>query len=303
MFYLLSKWTETIFSKPLTWIEKYANIHSQILTNHIITMNKELLLHIGLSENEADVYLALLEKGMLSVAQLAKTTKSKRANLYNILTHLAARGAVEKVMKKGVAYFQANDPQNLLILAEQQEEQLRHHREALELVMPSLKSLYQFSNEKPSVSSFEGIGGLKKIYDDINKTKKNILLLRSVFDNDRADLDRLVHQQIERQVEAGIRTRVIAPLVSNTKEKILNFDKKNLVERRIVSREQFTLPAQIIVYENKVAVTDLKGKALVSTLIENESIAQTFRILFEYIWSQTKKEDQGIRKKLKESKP
>lgn len=262
-------------------------------------MNRELLLHIGMTENEAAVYGALLALGTVSVGELTKETALKRSNLYNILESLIGRGAAVKTEKKGVAYFQATDPESLRALAYRQEEQARHHRESLELALPSLQSLYQLANAKPSTHSFEGVAGVQRVYDDIIRTKKDILLMRSVYDNDLPELKKTVDAQIRRQVKNGIRTRVIAPFVPNTQYRFLHLDEKNLVERRMVPKEQFTLPAQVIVYGNKVAITALQDKdAIISTIIENVHIAETMRMMFEYMWAKSEGEHAAFRSAL-----
>lgn len=254
-------------------------------------MNQELLKHIGLSDNEARVYTALLRGGVLSVSALTKQTKIKRSNLYHVTEALTKKGVIVKMMRHEVAHFQATDPEKLLILVEQQEEQLRHHREALELTLPDLKSLFHLSTQQPSVRSYEGIDGLKKIYEDILKQGKDIRLIRSVLDNNQAKLAQLVKRQIAKQVRAGIHARILAPLMPSTPAKILERDKSNLVERRIMPRDQFTLPSQVMLYGNTVALTDFDHPdTIISTVIENRSIAKTFGTLFEYIWEHSKEE-------------
>ena len=66
----------------------------------------------------------------------------------------------------------------------------------------------------------------------------------------------------------------------------LSPDESRLVTRRFAPRELFKLPAQIIIYANKVAITGLK-KTFVSTLIQNQNISDTFNAMFEYMWSKS----------------
>lgn len=257
-------------------------------------MDEELLKHIGLSENEAKTYLILLKKGSLSVGEAAKATRLKRSNLYNILESLAAKGAAKKVSIGGVVRFEASDPNRLLVLAEKQEEQIRHHKESLALVLPSLLSLYHLSSQKPSVRYYEGLEGLKRVYEDILRTGEDIRLIRSVYDNDREDLNRTVRAQVKKQVKAGIRVRMLAPLTRNTAVRLAE-DKANLINRRILPAEGFRLPAQVILYGDAVALTDLKNPdAIISTVIDNKNITETFRVIFEYMWEHAKGEHEQL---------
>jgi sugar-specific transcriptional regulator TrmB len=261
-------------------------------------MNKDLLLALGLNELEATSYLALLEHGTLSVSELSKNTKISRTNLYNVITALISKGVVEEVNIGKVARFQAQHPRNLLDLVSQKEKDIEESRKALELLLPSLQSLYKLTNYKPAIQVFEGIEGLKKIYADILRTKSDILLFRSVYDFEDEKMKKLVRTQIDKQVRANIHVRAIAPFDKTYTAKAITHDEQNLVTRKIVSPERFSLPAQILIYANKVAITDLKSSARISTLIENDAIAGTFRGLFEYIWETSETEDKEYRDQL-----
>lgn len=261
-------------------------------------MNLDLLVKIGLSDKESLVYLTLLELGVSPARTLIAKTKLKRGNLYDILYQLISRGVVEKTENKKVAAFRASPPENLLKIIENREQEVDGSKKLFENSLSSLKSLYNLTTKKPTVFYYEGLMGLKRIYEDILREKKNILLIRSIYDNNHKEIDDLILSQINKQIKAGIRTRAITPFVEDTPQAVLEKDKERLVERRIIQKEKLVLPGQIIIYGNKVAITDLKD-SFISTLIENENIAETFRILFNYVWDQAQEESEGIYKSIK----
>ena len=137
----------------------------------------------------------------------------------------------------------------------------------------------------------------KKLYDVLGLTtgdylevelyKGNCLLItpKELVDK-HPEIDKLVMKQIEAQVKRGIKTRAITPIVEGTREMIVAHDTERLVTRRLAKVEDLSLPAQVIIYANKVAITDLKG-TLISTLIENENIAESLKQLFEYMWARS----------------
>jgi len=258
-------------------------------------MNTDLLVKIGLNEKEALVYLTLLEIGISSAGVIISKTKLKRGNLYDILYRLISRGVVEKVEKKKVASFRATPPENLLKIIESKEQEIEESKKFFENSLSSLKSLYNLTTEKPTVFYYEGISGLKKIYEDINREKKDIMLIRSIYDDNHKEIDDLVLNQINKQAKAGIHTRAITPLVKDTPQTVLEKDEERLVERRIIAKEKLILPGQIIIYGDKVAITDLKD-SFISTLIENKNIAETFGTIFRYIWDQAEEESDEIYK-------
>jgi sugar-specific transcriptional regulator TrmB len=62
----------------------------------------DLLLGLGLSLNQAKVYLAILKLERTTVAQIAKFSKVRREDVYRILPILETMGLVERIMGKPV---------------------------------------------------------------------------------------------------------------------------------------------------------------------------------------------------------
>lgn len=256
-------------------------------------MLKETLISIGLSGEEAEIYLALLEHGSLTPSSIAKLTPIKRTYVYKICDGLKEKGLVS-VTKKGQSKAYAPlSPDYLLALAEKKKQEAEDSKNSIERLLSTLKEKYKAVDEKPIVQVYEGIEGLKKVYRDILEEKDDILLLRSFYDDKRPDLDTLITQQIGTQVKEGIHVRTITPLEDQTKEVFLKHDQSNLVKRHIIHSTTFELPSQVIIYKEKVAIISLK-KSIISTLIDNKDISDTFRMLFEFMWERTEVEHEEI---------
>ena len=117
-------------------------------------------------------------------------------------------------------------------------------------------SEFNLVSSLPGVESFEGITGLQKIYDDTIKTGKDVQLLRSIYDNDNPQLAKIVEKHIKLRVANKIHSQILTASHLATKEyptkDMSEQDEKNLVSRRVLPRAQFSLPAQVIIYGNKV---------------------------------------------------
>ncbi len=257
---------------------------------------KDVLMQIGLNEKEALVYEALLETGMVTAGTLIKKTGLKRGNLYDILHALIKKDLAESVTEKDVSHFRANSPKHLNALLTRKTAELSSAQQGLDRVFANLKSLYTVTTKKPAVSYFEGVAGLARIHEDIIKTGQQNYVFRSSLDRKEADFYALLRAHLRNRVAAGIHTKVLTPILDNTTKSIQE-DAANLVERRVIPKDQFLLPAQIIVYGNKVAITEIK-ETFISTLIEDKNIAATFLTLFQYIWEHAAQEDTDFRKNI-----
>lgn len=261
-----------------------------------IGMNKETLIKIGLSPEEAEVYLDLLEHGAESASVVASHTSVKRTYVYQVVKNLISRGLARELKEGKATKFEPSSPDVLLSLVEQKKSEANQAQILIENTLNELKTKYRAIESKPIIQSFEGINGLKRVYKDILEEKGDILLLRSIYDESKPDLAKTVSEQIKNQILRGIHVRTITPLVDSTQETFLKHDKERLVERHITHKQELSLPAQIIVYKTKVAIISLK-KEIVATLIDNKDIADTFSVMFEFMWNHTEEEHTEITSK------
>jgi len=122
-------------------------------------------------------------------------------------------------------------------------------------------------------------------------------LARSAFDSIFYQMQQqIAENQVKRQMELNIKVKVISPSIS-TLSKRIPLDKKRLTERRILSKDIFKTPSQLIIYNDVVSITTYK-EPLVTTVITHEDIAQTFTTMFMYIWRTSLPETQSLQKEL-----
>jgi hypothetical protein len=84
--------------------------------------------------------------------------------------------------------------------------------------------------------------------------------------------------------------------MEKTKDHYYHTDSQKLVERRIIQKTRFSLPAQILVWGDNVAIISMK-KSKIITVIQNKDISNTFRIIFEYIWDSAEEYHENVVKK------
>jgi sugar-specific transcriptional regulator TrmB len=256
-------------------------------------MSQSLWKTIGLTDKEADIYDLLIRKGEVLAATIIKESGLKRATVYKSLYALEKKGLVSKRDIKKKIHFRPESPDKLLSYAEEQIKLQERAKLDIQAMLPNLTSSYILSVEKPVVSIFEGVKGMQDVFDDINKTQTDILLYRSVYDDQHPELDTLIQKQIKQQVKLGIHTRTITPLAKQTKEVFTKYDEKNLVTRHIVDSHLLSLPSQILIYGEKVAIISLKNN-IVATVINHPDIAETFKKLFELLWIKTEVDHEQI---------
>lgn len=243
----------------------------------------------GLSSDQAEVYEALLKQGSVRAGQLPRRLGISRPQAYKILDDLINLGLATKEESPGKpAKFVPVHPFALQALLRKQQEQLDIAKYTVQGVMTSLISDYTNSSHVPGIRVIPDLDGIKELYGDVIGEKNDICLIRSTMDDDSADRRELVLAHIRKQVSSNIKTRLIGPLPTGvTLQELAKRDASRLTSRKVFDRERFSLPAQIMIYGNKVGITSYE-EPLMTTIIENKAIRETFSTIFEIMWGVAK---------------
>jgi sugar-specific transcriptional regulator TrmB len=118
---------------------------------------EEVLVELGLSKNEAAVYLKLSELGTSSAYKVARESGIFKANTYDALKRLAEKGLVSKEEIEGKVVYTALDPSLLMNLIESKKEKLSK-------IMPQLRLMQQFVKSESNVQIYKGTEALRNIF-------------------------------------------------------------------------------------------------------------------------------------------
>ena len=248
-------------------------------------MEEKILMDCGLSAEQVKVYLFLLKNGQAPAKRIATATGVGRTLTYKVLEQLIALELVEKKdnITKVTFFFPAH-PQGLKELAAKKLQTTEQATANLNSIYGALTSEFNMLLGKPNVQFFEGVEGLKKIYDDILSIGQEIRVISSPIEEGRKEILHLIREQIQKQVAQNIKTKAITPIGHQEIATPVAEDEKYLITRKIVPKDELHIPAQIIIYGEKVAITNFK-EGFINVLMESKYIADTFRIMFEYMWN------------------
>ncbi len=259
-------------------------------------LSRQALVQAGLTSGQSSIYEVLIQRGPLTATKLSFLAGVPRTLSYKVLDELRALELVVKKDEPGkVALFTPAHPLKLKELADKRLDEAKDAKKALDSALAKLISDFNTVAGQPGVRILEGVSGVAELYEDILNEGQPIRLVRSPRDNDIPELNGLIQSQIAEQQRLGITPRVITPLLPSTPHKVIASDKERGVERRIVPLDEFNIPAQVLIYANKVAITAFDSP-IITTIIENTAIRATFEIMFEYMWHKATPEHEKILK-------
>ncbi len=239
---------------------------------------------IGLTATEARLYELLLKLGEISAGRLIAETGLKRATVYKSLYALEKKRLVKKMTEGKIIHFRPEPPTSLISLAEEQYKTLERAKKDLQSLLPQLTSNYILAVEKPLVQIYEGVDGLKKIYEDTLKERKIIYAVAQISEIDPELHKWLKSTYVRKRAKFGIVAKVIISSGSFSKE-YTQRDKVELRETKMVESTQFPFQHEVDIYGDKVAFIHFKrGEALIGVVIHHPLIAQTMKAWFNLAW-------------------
>jgi len=131
-------------------------------------MNKQIiktLQDIGLSENEAAVYVAGLSLGPTTAIKIARQTGIKRPTVYTVIESLKEKGLMNIEIKGFKQHYVSENPDRL-------EEVLEQRKKELNKKIPELQALFNLKGEEGSIKYYEGLEGIKSVYEGMIKDIK-----------------------------------------------------------------------------------------------------------------------------------
>ena len=244
-------------------------------------MHHSELEELGLKEEEAKVYLAVLELGGSYVSAIAKKAGVHRVACYHTLGNLTKKGLMSSFTKNGVKYFAVESPK---ILVNQMEEKFSHAKK----ILPELMSITNTLAYKPKIQYYEGVQGIKNIFEDTLTAKSEMLGYTNLAELPEVVTEEYLRDYAARKIKKGLKTRMLSPIGKHALDYLKkyypkNFD-RNLVEILFINPKEFMFEYEITIYGNKVAIISLNPDELLGMIIESPIYAKTQKSIFSLAW-------------------
>jgi sugar-specific transcriptional regulator TrmB len=238
---------------------------------------------LGLSYDEAKIYLACLEYGPLSTSSIARITQIGRTNCYHHTEKLAKKGLLAVSQKGGNKSFSAENPQ---IIINKQKERLNIANQ----VLPELLALSSQNPQKPKIRFFEGPEGIQNIFGKMLEVGGKEIMSFSNFrklSEFFAGSD-FLQKHFSERIENKIKTRFISPRDEMSEEFIQNFFPKDYpkkyLEVFLISDTVFAFESEISIFPGFIAISNLSPKNPIGVLIENPELYHTQKAIFDLAW-------------------
>jgi len=240
----------------------------------------------GLSRGESKVYLSLVELGVSSVGAIVAKSGVSTSKVYEILNRLIKKGLVSHVEREGVKRFSAENPEQIVELLSIKEKEIIETKTELE---KNLSKIYERINsaQKTAVTTiYEGFKGMKYVFDkSLDELKKGDIMYLFGVSESTEEIRTYFYHYFKKQGKTGFKAKVIFDETAIEKAK----ERKNkFTEFRFMPKGTIT-PATITVYHNKTIIEVGNPNYILTILINNKEISESFKKNFELLWKIAKK--------------
>ncbi len=241
-------------------------------------MIKETLKQLGMTKNEIEVYLTLLNKNELSVNEIGSKSGLHRQVCYDALDRLLEKGFVSYITKNNKKYFKSLEPKKIL-------DYLNQKKEEVSAILPELNKIFFQQKEETEVEVIKGKTVIRTIYNDIFqvlKETKETLYAMGIEESKFHEFDTIaIQQHILRMKKYNLKEKLLA------KETGKYFFEGKQSEYRFIPEHLFN-PNPTHIYGDKIAIV-IWGKPTYGIIIKSKQVADANRKYFQILWKTAKK--------------
>lgn len=240
---------------------------------------------LDFSENEANLYIILLQRGSLTVSELAEKAKLNRTATYGHLTRLHEKGVISK--SKGMSNkVIANPPEHLHSLVEEKISNANVLKEQLPPIVTTLNTRFMqvSKNNVSDIKYYKGKNSVSAIYSDCLKSQT----IRSYFDV--KDLEQTFPEntlKFNTKISNNPKMKVYE-LVQKSPEAQAHIENSQTVKGHVFKflPEDIKLTSNdILIYDGKVAIINIADKDNVTGIVlHDKNYYENSKQIFDLLW-------------------
>jgi HTH-type transcriptional regulator, sugar sensing transcriptional regulator len=232
---------------------------------------------IGLSDNEAEVYLGALSSGPSTVQQLARASSVKRTTVYYVVEMLKKKGLLNVEVKGLKNLYVAESPEKLESIMEER-------KQLAQSVLPELLALYNLKGSDSFIKYYEGAEAIKSVYEGLLRDARpgDDYLVISDFERWYKLAPEYYQSFLERRAAMDLKIRVLTTDTRWAQDHLKTQSRYNWKIKLFPPGTQLT--TNVVIIPKKVVVHQLIPP-IIALVLENVSIVQYHRELFDIIWN------------------
>ena len=256
----------------------------------------------GLGSREVKVYNSCLNRKRALVSDIQKDTKLSRSTVYYVLDALIENKFISVAVKGKKKTYSVENPENIKLNLENRQAMIAESLKEFDSILPILNKSIQ-KNKKSIMRFYEGAESITKLQTNLFKQNPDtkVFIFSSKQNEDSKNFKRIFKNSIKSRLKNNIFANIITP-VTKTKISLKKFESEQLRETKYLPEDKFPFSSDIIIFPNFIHICSFgNDDSSFSILIEDESMVQTMKMIFDLCWEAAAKYDKEIMRKYQNS--
>jgi len=251
-------------------------------------MDTEPLRQLGLTEGEIKIYIALVRLGETTSGPIADESEVSMSKVYEILERLAKKGLVSHIIKNKTKYFEASDPNRLMVYLQEKQDTLKQQEDKLQKLIPKLELEQHIHPSEQTAQVYDGLKGIQTARERTLKimNKRDEMYIIGISKTPYDRLTPYFSEYHHRRYEKGIKCYYLYNEYARKSHGELSATYP-LSEVRYMPEGLIT-HAWMEIYADTVTIGINKGKSF-SIVIQNQEVADSFKIYAKLLWDMAHK--------------
>ncbi len=258
--------------EKLKSLKKSHNFDNKMLENQLI--------QLGLNQNEARVYLAILQIGLGTAGPIVEKTNLHRMIVYNALKRLKSLRLVSVVYKNNRQHFQSTNPENILRPIHEREEIAKN-------LIPALLEMQSKKEEEMEVRILYGKDGfwnnLKDIIESISQCGGEMRILGGAPANEFYKAIDKNYNAYKKLLKKYSVTKLLLSPAADSKEFKSKYSKEAVTNQLRTMPQGLSSPTYTRITEEMVSI-EIYTEPLVVIQIKNRPVAESYLEHFNLLW-------------------
>ena len=239
-----------------------------------------ILRKIGLTDNEIAVYLALLEIGPAATGAIIRKSGLHSSRVYECLGKLEAKGLVSYAIKANRKYFGATNPERLLDYLEERQRQIEEEKIDIKKIIPELAAKQKILRPVQEASIYSGFKGIRALLENLLDELKGGEYY--VFGAEGGMQD-VLGPYLKLYQKKKAKYKIKSKVIFSEKARGTPLLQEYIGEARFAPSD-VSSPTDTFVYDDKVIIFVWHEKPAFAVLINNKSVAQSYKAYFKLLW-------------------
>lgn len=251
---------------------------------------------LGLSKNQAAIYLLLVNRGELRIQEIVKLSGVPRSSVYESLVRLFELGIAEEVVRDNHKKIK---PYSIGIIKHGLDDQVSYLQKLKSDLADLEKNINLGLTLSPpgsiTIRYYKGRSGARQIFWNSLKAKGTAYIF-SDYGRSRYVGARFYENFVAESGKRGITENVIMNNNPRTWESIKRFNypprashaRTRIEDLRFLDKEIYEIRGDTLIYDNIYAQVYLKNIEIIGFEIESKQFADSQRSLYKILWQRAK---------------